>query len=210
MADRERRNDGARHAELPLTGAQRLRIRIVLWTLLAGLCYVGGHLVQLQLFPDPRFLESERFHEGETTIAMQRGRIFDRDGRIFARDGQAPSLYAYPTFLERPHEAAQSLAVRLGLDEDDVVNRITRRADSGKMMQEVPIRRGVTEGELESIGDLNAWGEGGLRVKYEPARHYPEDELAAHVLGGGGLSLPQLGERSGLPFPQAGAVRLGL
>ncbi|NUM56082.1 MAG: transpeptidase family protein [Candidatus Hydrogenedentes bacterium] len=183
MAHRDRNGDGPRHAELPLTQSQRWRIRLVLWGMLAGLLIVALHLVRLQLFPDHRFLDAEGFHVGEAPIPLQRGRIYDREGRIFARERQAPSLFAYPPFLERPHEAAQSLAVRLGLDENDLIDRITRRASGGKMMQEVAIKRSLTPGELESIGNLNAWGEGGLRIKYEPARHYPEGQLAAHVLG---------------------------
>lgn len=50
-------------------------------------------------------------------------------------------------------------------------------------MQEVPIKRALSPDELEAIGDLSQWGEGGLRIKGEPARYYPEDQLAAHVLG---------------------------
>ena len=183
MALRDRSAEGARHAELPLTTAQRWRIRAVLWGLLLGLACIAVNLVWLQLFPDRRFIDNESFHVGETAIALQRGRIFDREGRIFARERQAPSLYAYPSFLKGPHDAAQRLAIRLGLDEDDLVDRITRRADSGRMMQEVPIKRTLTQRELESVGNLNGWGEGGFRIKYEPARYYPEDQLAAHVLG---------------------------
>lgn len=183
MAHDDRRREEARHAELPLTAAQRWRIRFVLWTLLAGFAAIGLHLVQLQVFPDQRFLDNENFHVGETSIPIQRGRIYDREGRAFARERQAPSLYAYPRFLDRPHDAAQRLAVRLGLDEEELVSRFTRRANSGKMMQEVPIKRTLTQEELESIGNLNAFGEGGLRIKPEPARYYPEDQLAAHVLG---------------------------
>lgn len=154
-----------------------------MWGILAGLVLVAGHLVRLQLFPDRRFLDNESLHVGEAPISMQRGRIYDREGRVLARGTQTPSLFAYPRFLERPHEAAQSLAVRLGLDENELVDRITRRASGGKMMYEVPIKRSLTQGELESIGDLNAWGERGLQLQYEPARFYPEGPLAAHVLG---------------------------
>ncbi len=183
MARDDRNGDGARHAELPLTHSQRLRIRVVLWVLLLGLGCVGLHLTKLQLFPDARFSENEDYHVGVTSIALERGRIYDRDGRIFARERQAPSLYAYPLHLDHPHEAAQALAVRLGLDENDLITRITKRTAKGKMMQEVPIKRALSPDELEAIGDLSQWGEGGLRIKGEPARYYPEDQLAAHVLG---------------------------
>lgn len=183
MARDERNAEGARHAELPLTHSQRLRIRVVLWALLLGLGFVCLHLTKLQLFPDARFSDNEDYHVGVTSIALERGRIYDRDGRIFARERQAPSLYAYPPYLDRPHDAAMALAVRLGLDENELVTRITKRTANGKMMQEVPVKRALSPDELESIGDLNQWGESGLRIKGEPARYYPEDQLAAHVLG---------------------------
>ncbi|MDZ4858885.1 MAG: penicillin-binding transpeptidase domain-containing protein [Candidatus Hydrogenedentes bacterium] len=167
----------------PLTAAQRLRIRAVLWGLLVVFACVALHLVKLQGFPDPRFLKNENFHVGEIPIIMPRGRIYDREGRILARERRAPSLFAYPRYLDNPHEAAQRLGVRLSLNEDDLITRITRRASEGQMMQEVPVKRWLTQEELESIGNLNAWGEGGLRIKHEPARYYPEGQLAAHVLG---------------------------
>ncbi|MBM3289987.1 MAG: hypothetical protein FJY92_07530, partial [Candidatus Hydrogenedentes bacterium] len=183
MGRHDRASEAARPAELPLTQGQRWRIRAVLWAMLLGLAVVAQHLVRLHLFPDPRFIENERHHEGGTSIALQRGRIYDIEGRIFARERQSPSLYAYPPFLDEPHAAAQRLAVRLGLDENELIGRITRRTDKGAMMQEVAIKRSLTEGELDLVGNLNAWGDGGLRMKYEPSRHYPEDQLAAHVLG---------------------------
>jgi len=170
-------------SERPLSTAQRMRIRVVLWGLLAVFGCIAFHLVRLQGFPDPRYLKNENFHVGEVQINMPRGRIYDREGRIFARERRAPSLFAYPRYLDHPHEAAQRLSVRLGLDEDELVSRITRRASDGQMMQEVPVKRWLTEDELGSIGNLNAWGEGGLRIKHEPARYYPEEQLAAHVLG---------------------------
>lgn len=170
-------------SELPLTQAQRLRIRFILWVFLAAFGYVALQLIHLQAFPDPRFLKNENHHVGEVPLNMPRGIIYDREGRTLARERRVPSLYAYPSFLNNPHEAAQRLSVRLGVDEDDLINRFTRVTKGGQLMEEVPVKRWLTEEQVESVGDLNAWGEKALRIKYEPARYYPEGPLAAHVLG---------------------------
>ncbi|HRK36686.1 MAG TPA: hypothetical protein PLJ47_18960, partial [Candidatus Hydrogenedentes bacterium] len=46
-------------SERPLSTAQRMRIRVVLWGLLAVFGCIAFHLVRLQGFPDPRYLKNE-------------------------------------------------------------------------------------------------------------------------------------------------------
>ncbi len=170
-------------SELPITKKHRVRIRVVFWGFLIAFNFIIIHLVKLQAWPDEKFLKNDRAHVGEVPLTIPRGRIFDREERILARDRQAPSIWANPRYIADPIDAAQRLSTKLNLNEDVVLERLTRRTADGEKMQAVPIKRYLTEDEFNALGDLNAFVGGGLQVKREPVRYYPEDSLAAHVLG---------------------------
>jgi len=161
----------------------RRRVRLVFWCFLLAFNFIVIHLVKLQILPDEQFLKNDEAHVGEIPLTIPRGRIYDREGRIMARDRQAPSIWANPRSIPDPFDAAQRLSTKLNLSEDVVLDRLTRRAADGQKMLDVPIKRYLTESELEDLGDLNAFVGGGLRIKREPVRYYPEEMLAAHVLG---------------------------
>ncbi|MFA6243597.1 MAG: penicillin-binding protein, partial [Candidatus Hydrogenedentales bacterium] len=84
---------------------------------------------------------------------------------------------------EDPYQAAQRLSVLLNMDENEIFDRLVRKTSSGDQMRDVPIKRYLSEEELHALGDLEARGIPGMRVKRESARFYPEESLAAHVLG---------------------------
>lgn len=170
-------------ADLPLTRKHRRRVRLVFWGFLVAFIFIIIHVVTLQTWPDERFLKNDEGHVGEVPLTIPRGRIYDREDRILARDRQAPSIWANPRYITDPFDAAQRLSTKLNLNEDVVLERLTRRATDGQKMLDVPIKRYLSEAELESLGDLNQFVGGGLRIKREPLRHYPEEMLAAHVVG---------------------------
>ncbi|MCC6698464.1 MAG: transpeptidase family protein [Candidatus Hydrogenedentes bacterium] len=169
--------------DLPPSLGHRVRIRFVFWGFLAVFFILAIHITKLQIWPDEKFLKNDEAHVGEVPLTIPRGRIYDRGGRILARDRQAPSIWANPQYIEDPYDAAQRLSVRLNLGEDQVLERLTRRTPEGEKLVDVPIKRYLTESEFAALGDLNAFVGGGLRIKREPVRYYPEEGLAAHVLG---------------------------
>ncbi len=170
-------------AELPLTRKHRRRVRLVFWGFLIAFNFIIIHVIKLQVWPDEKFLKNDEAHVGTVPLTIPRGRIYDREGRILARDRQAPSIWADPRYVSNPFDAAQRLSTKLNLDEDLILERLTRRTEDGRKMQDVPIKRYLSESELENLGDLNAFVGGGLRIKREPLRYYPEEMLAAHVVG---------------------------
>ena len=174
---------GVPDSELPLTRKHRRRVRLVFWCFLIAFNFIIIHLIKLQVWPDEKFLKNDQAHVGEVPLTIPRGRIYDRDGRILARDRQAPSIWANPRYITDPFDAAQRLSTKLNLSEDVVLDRLTRRTADGQKMLDVPIKRYLTEAELEDLGDMNNFIGGGLRIKREPVRYYPEEMLAAHILG---------------------------
>ncbi len=185
MARRHDSNEPPREApaDLPPRGIHRRRAWYVLCLFMAALGFVSLHVARLHLLPDSRLIAEEKGHIGVRSIEIQRGRIFDREGRVLARDRQAPSLWADPREIDDPYQAAQRLSVLLNMDENEIFDRLVRKTSSGDLMRDVPIKRYLTEEELHALGDLETRGIPGMRVKRESARFYPEESLAAHVLG---------------------------
>ncbi len=169
--------------DLPPTLRHRVRIRLVYWGFLVAFMFISIHIGKLQLWPDEKILKNEEGHVGEVPLTIPRGRIYDREGRILARDRQAPSLWANPRYIGDPFDAAQRLSTLLNLSENQVLERLIRRTSDGEKMLDVPIKRNLTETELASLGDIEASLGAGLRIKREPLRYYPEQSLAAHVIG---------------------------
>ncbi len=175
---RKRRDNGR-----PITREQHVRARFVFWCLLLGFGWIAVNLVRLHQYPDERLGSGERGRIGEATTTPPRGKILDRRGRVLALDRMVPSLYADPGRIVNPHEVAQTLSLVLGMDEDLLASRLTRRKSNGQMMESVPIKRWLTESELDSVHRIKNLAQRGLYFREEPARYYPEGTLASHVLG---------------------------
>ncbi len=70
-----------------------------------------------------------------------------------------------------------------GIAPDTLASRFTRTQDSGALYQEVAIKRYLTDEEMAVFGSRAEWQARGLHFKKEALRYYPEEDLAAHVLG---------------------------
>lgn len=157
--DRGHRNS---HRWLALIGALG-----VLFTL------VAGQLVRLAVIgpSGPRLAITEPL-----TRTFARPDIVDRHGRLLATDLEAPSLFADPTLIQDPDEAAEQLAAIFSeLDQAEL-----RRALADRTRRFVWIRRGLAPAVAQRVHDLGLIG---LAFRKEPRRAYPQGTLAGHVLG---------------------------
>lgn len=116
----------------------------------------------------------------------QRGKIFDRNNVELAVDLTLNSLYANPSVMpsEKRQEISKQISKLLGLKSDDVYQRL----DPNKKF--VWIKRYLSEKETQEIKALNIRG---LDVMEENKRHYPNEKLAAQVLGAVGFDSEGLG-----------------
>lgn len=111
-----------------------------------------------------------------TPPAPGRANITDRDGTILAVSLPGAQLYADPKQVPDPVEATAKLASVLpGLDAVATEKRLA----SGKDF--VYLDRKLTPTEELAV---NALGIPGVNFEEGEKRHYPEGDLAAHVLGG--------------------------
>lgn len=153
------------------------RARLALMGLLVVAAWLGMayRLFQIQVVQAAELAEkgmSQRLVSRE--LAPQRGKIFDRNGELLAMTVEAQSIYADPRQVEQPLWVAQQIGGLLGVDTDQLHERLT--GDSNF----VYIKRQVEGVVAEQILEL---GIRGVYAHPEPTRIYPAGPVASHVTG---------------------------
>lgn len=110
----------------------------------------------------------------DEVVHAQRGTIRDRSGQILAATVDLRSLYAVPSRIKDKAGVARSLGVLLGRDERPIYGRISSDAEW------VFVQRRLPEATAKAIEALHV---DGLGFQKESKRLYPNDDLAAHLLG---------------------------
>jgi penicillin-binding protein 2 len=125
---------------------------------------------------------AERNRIKTVPLVAPRGKILDRDGRVIVDNRPSYRVLLSRENLNRDHFAA--IAAGLHLDLDDLQNRVKRYSSRPKY-EAVPIKNELTRGEVafvESHRDAHTFPELEL-IPDSSSRLYPQDGLAAHVLG---------------------------
>ncbi len=157
----------------------RRRILGIFLLLFLSLGGVAAKLFFLQIQQGDRLTEgATKQYQRRLPILSRRGTIYDRTGRELAVSLQVASVFAQPAAIEDPADAAERLAPIL----DQPAKEIQARLTSDKPF--VWLQRHLDPPQAEAISDLNLRGIG---LFPESRRYYPRQELAAHVLGLGGL-----------------------
>ncbi|MFP4365330.1 MAG: penicillin-binding transpeptidase domain-containing protein [Spirochaetia bacterium] len=112
------------------------------------------------------------------TPPVERGPILDRNGRILAIQTRLNSVTAWIPNITNPEETASSLAAILDHDAADILRTFRTRTGFAY------IERKITPTESQRIEELLDRGElAGISLEPEYGRNYPEQELAAHLIG---------------------------
>jgi penicillin-binding protein 2 len=133
-----------------------------------------------------------RDHEANSTLAERnriktvpllapRGKILDRDGRVIVDNQPAFVVQLTQENLKPEHLAPIAEGLHLDLDE---LKATVRRYAAGKRYSPIPIKRDLSPAELtfiDSHRDPGTFPE--LELVQEPRRLYPQNGLAAHVIG---------------------------
>ncbi|NSW83744.1 MAG: stage V sporulation protein D [Syntrophothermus sp.] len=113
----------------------------------------------------------------DVPVKAKRGVVYDRNGRELAISVSADSVYANPAEVRksgRAEEIAHTLAQILGLEEENVYQRITKVSGFEWIKRQVDFK---TSAQLKKL-DLP-----GIGLVEESRRFYPKKSLACHVLG---------------------------
>ena len=168
----------------PLTAPIR-RVRFV-WVSLALCAWVAAialRLTWLQVIKHDHYVKTAaKQQQRGFEISPRRGVLYDRDLRELAMTVLVDSVYAVPTELgDNKASEAALLAKVVHVDPQDqftTKNRILARFDASRNFAWVA--RKVSPETAERIKELNLHG---VYLQKEFKRFYPNNDLAAHVLG---------------------------
>jgi cell division protein FtsI (penicillin-binding protein 3) len=163
----------------------------LLWAIL-----IAFRLFWLQVARHGEYLErAERQQDRTFEVAPRRGVLYDRNLRELAMTVQVDSIFAVPTEIGDKQAAAHALAAVVHTDPGDAQTteeQIAARLEAGRSFAWVARR--VTAQTAAGVKDLiKAQGIKGIYFQKEFQRFYPDNEIAAQVLGYVGLDDNGLG-----------------
>jgi cell division protein FtsI (penicillin-binding protein 3) len=147
--------------------------------LVAWMVIVGARLAQLQISRhDELSARAKNQQLGAVETSPTRGLLLDRQGRELARSVDTASLFADPREIENVTETARKIASLTNQNKDELVAKIREAKDANKKF--IWLIRRI---DLDVATKLEAMELDGVYSRKEPKRYYPNDGLAAHVLG---------------------------
>lgn len=159
-----------------------LRPRSPLWrlrswqTLLVFLfLIVLGRLYYLQIFKGRQLRHDAMVQRQQNNFLVHRGTITDRHGLPLAIDTTRYDVYIHPDLLRvNLNQAAGSFAKITHQDQEKIKKQLCAGCSVVTLARHL---------ERESVDELQSLNWAGIDIVPRPFRHYPEGELAAHVLG---------------------------
>ncbi len=152
----------------------RLRLLIFLFLIPIGILLVRLWFLQISHADEYNQRAAENSIE-EVAVAAYRGTIFDRNGNVLADNRPSYSVYVSPDPYRTDPEALDRLRRHLALS-DSEVDRLLSSADR------IRVRRDATWEQVAAI-EMDHRELPGTYIQPVPHRHYPNDDLAVHLLG---------------------------
>ncbi len=160
----------------------RLRFVTLIGILIVWVVMIAARLVWLQVFRHAEYAEREFRQQDHTfQIAPRRGMLYDRDLQPLAMTVLVDSIYAVPGEIADKDATARQLARIVHVDPSDrytaakeIDGRLHRSRDFAW------VARKVDADVATRVRDLNLKG---IYFQKEFKRYYPDNDLAAQVLG---------------------------
>jgi len=171
---------------------KRARFWLICLFFLIWACAIAGRLFWLQIVRHQEFVERAQKQQQRTfEVAPRRGVLYDRNLHELAMTVQVDSIYAVPTEIDDKPAAAHTLAQIVHIDSDDPQTseqEILNRLNKGNSF--AWIARRVTPDIALKVKSLPMKG---IYFQKEFQRFYPDNEIAAQVLGYVGIDDNGLG-----------------
>ena len=170
----------------------RFRVFIVLAMFVLWVALIGGRLMWLQIFRHHYYVE-EAAHEQEHSfeVAPRRGILYDRNLHAMAMTVLVDSIYAVPSEITDKARTAKALAKLVHADPLDgftTEKQILARLNDSRNFAWVARKQDAAV--VDKVKTLNLKG---IYFQKEFKRFYPDNEIAAQVLGYVGLDDNGLG-----------------
>ncbi len=171
---------------------KRSRFIIICFIFFIWACAISGRLFWLQIVRHRDFVERAAKQQERTfEVSPRRGILYDRNMRELAMTVLVDSIYADPSQIDSKQAAARTLAAIVHTDPADTLttpDEIAARLNAGRNF--AWIARRATPGVAEAVRALNMKG---IYFQKEFQRFYPDNQLAAQVLGYVGVDDDGLG-----------------
>ena len=171
---------------------KRARFWLICLFFLLWACAIAGRLFWLQIVRHQEFIERAQKQQQRTfEVAPRRGVLYDRNLHELAMTVQVDSIFAVPIEIDDKPAAAHALAAIVHIDPDDAQTteqEILNRLNKGNSF--AWIARRVTPDIALKVKGLPMKG---IYFQKEFQRFYPDNEIAAQVLGYVGIDDNGLG-----------------
>jgi cell division protein FtsI (penicillin-binding protein 3) len=161
---------------------KRTRFFVICGFFLIWVCAISGRLFWIQIVRHKEFVErAEKQQQRTFDVAPRRGILYDRNMRELAMTVLVDSIYADPSQISDKQAAARTLASLVHTDPEDALtteNEIAARLNAGHNF--AWIARRVTPQVSAGVKALNMKG---IYFQKEFQRFYPDNQIAAQVLG---------------------------
>src|SRR3989441_3154856 len=158
----------------PQRRALFIAIGLVVWMLA-----IGARLVQLQVNQHEELASRARSQQvGAIETSPSRGQLLDRQGRELARSIDTESFFADPREILNTDNTARRITAVTGQDRAELAGRLSEAKETNKKFVWI-----VRRLDIQSASKLDQLNLDGIYSRKEPKRYYPNDSLAAHVLG---------------------------
>ncbi|MBM3676148.1 MAG: penicillin-binding protein 2 [Actinobacteria bacterium] len=158
------------------TASARRRLAVLLVVMVLALGAIAVKTVSVQALSGEHYDELALAQRVRSmSLAAERGSIFDRNGNDLAISVQQQTVFADPRFIRDPAVAVARLAPVLGLEPQDLLERLSRTDTAF-----VYLARKVNDETAKQVRTLGITGVG---MVGESKRFYPSSSLAAPVLG---------------------------
>nr|MDA8236002.1 stage V sporulation protein D [Clostridia bacterium] len=181
---------------------KRITILLILVSLFLSVLVLRLSWIQFVKGPELQKLATEN-RTRDVPVPAKRGTIFDRNGKELAVSISADTVYAFPAQIkglkpEKQQEVANKLAEVLGLKVDEVLQKITKKSSIETVKAKI---------ESDKANKLKELDLPGISIVEQSKRYYPNDTLAAHILGftnidnlgGNGIEISYEKDLKGIP-----------
>jgi cell division protein FtsI (penicillin-binding protein 3) len=175
---------------------KRVRFSLICLFFLSWAILIAARLFWLQVVHHGEFLERAKQQQQRTfDVAPRRGVLYDRNLRELAMTVQVDSIFAVPSEIADKLAAAHALAEIVQIDPEDAQTaeeQIAAHLEAGHSFAWVA-RRVTTETSARVKDLIKAQNLKGIYFQKEFQRFYPDNEIAAQVLGYVGMDDKGLG-----------------
>lgn len=160
----------------------RLRVLVAALAVLVAFGLVAARMVYLQVTKHEELMaQAESNRTAVLPVVPNRGQIVDRNGHVLATNFSAYTLDITPSRVNNLEETIDALSEVVDIQPRDR-RRFRQLREESRRFDSLPIRTRLTDDEVARF-TAQRYRFPGVNVRARLIRHYPNGEVASHVVG---------------------------